>query len=91
MKSHQTVDNYMTSIRDEKEVLSDPNKNLSASEIRLGKGKAIKRLTKTEKSHEKILLGDLYQDKEFLRFSYVIVINYNCKKCITLKVCLQTS
>ena len=67
MLEYGSVDNYMASIKDEKEVLSDPNKNLTPSEIRLGKGKTIKKLSKTEKCHEKILLGDLYRDKEFLR------------------------
>lgn len=50
-----------------KEMLSDPNKNLTPAEIRLGKGQKIKTLTKKENKHEKILLGDLYRDKEFLR------------------------
>ena len=49
-------------------MLSDPNKNLTPSEIRLGKGQKIKTLTKKENIHEKILLGDLYRDKEFLRY-----------------------
>ena len=67
MSQYGKVDNYLTSIKDEKEVLSNPNKNLSEQEIRLGKGKTVKKLTKKEKSDEKILLGDLYQDKQFLR------------------------
>ena len=67
MRDHGTVDNYILSTKDEKEVLSDPNKNLTVSEIRLGKGKTVKMLTKTENVHEKIFLGDLYKDKEFLR------------------------
>ena len=49
-----------------KEMLSDPNKNLTPAEIRLGKGQKIKTLSKKENKHEKILLGDLYRDKEFL-------------------------
>ena len=52
-----------------KEMLSDPNKNLTPAEIRLGKGQKIKTLSKKENKHEKILLGDLYRDKEFLRWS----------------------
>ena len=67
MSQYGKVDNYLTSIKDEKEVLSNPNKNLSEQQIRLGKGKTVKKLTKKEKSDEKILLGDLYQDKQFLR------------------------
>ena len=67
ISDHGTVDNYIASTKDEKEVLSDPNKNLTVSEIRLGKGKTVKMLTKTETCHEKIFLGDLYKDKEFLR------------------------
>lgn len=67
ISQYGSVDNFMSSIKDERELLSDPNKSLSASEIRLGKGKTVKKLTRKEKSHEKILLGDLYQDKEFLR------------------------
>jgi len=59
---HGTVDHYLNTIKDDKEVLSDPNKNLSEQEIRLGKGKTVKKLTRTEKYHEKILLGDLYRD-----------------------------
>ena len=50
-------------------MLSDPNKNLTPAEIRLGKGQKIKTLTKKENKHEKILLGDLYRDKEFLRWN----------------------
>ena len=50
-------------------MLSDPNKNLTPAEIRLGKGQKIKTLSKKENKHEKILLGDLYRDKEFLRWS----------------------
>lgn len=69
ISQYGSVDNFMSSIKDERELLSDPNKSLSASEIRLGKGKTVKKLTRKEKSHEKILLGDLYQDKEFLRLS----------------------
>ena len=67
ISQYGNVDNFMSSIKGERELLSDPNKSLSASEIRLGKGKTVKKLTRKEKSHEKILLGDLYQDKEFLR------------------------
>ena len=58
----------MDSIKDHKEVLSDPNKHLSAAEIRLGRGLEVKTLSKLENKHEKILLGDLYTDKEFLRY-----------------------
>ena len=50
------------------QTLSDPNKDLTPAEIRLGKGQKTKKLTKTENRHEKILLGDLYADKEFLRY-----------------------
>lgn len=67
MVDHGSVDDYIASTMEEKEVLSDPNKNLTVSEIRLGKGKSVKMLTKTENFHEKIFLGDLYKDKEFLR------------------------
>ena len=45
-------------------MLSDPNKNLTPAEIRLGKGTQIKTLTKTEEKHEKILLENLYKDKD---------------------------
>ena len=62
-----SVDAYLESIKDQKEMLSDPNKNLTPAEIRLGKGTQIKTLTKTEEKHEKILLGSLYKDKQFLR------------------------
>ena len=65
--THGDVDTYIKSIKDYKEVLSDPNKHLSPAEIRLGKGLPIKVLSKKENCHEKILLGDLYEDKEFLR------------------------
>ena len=75
--------------QDQKEVLSDPNKNLSASDIRLGKGKTVKRLTRTEKYHDKILLGDLHQDKEFLR-SYNSLFNTKLQAMHNFKVCLQT-
>ena len=71
---HGSVDGYLDSIKDHKEVLSDPNKHLSLAEIRLGKGQEIKILTKKEDKHERILLGDLYTDKEFLRFIYPIFI-----------------
>ena len=67
IREFSTVDNYLESISAEKEMLSDPNKNLSAAEIRLGKGKRVKTLTKSEEADEKILLGDLYTDKQFLR------------------------
>ena len=72
---HGTVDHYLNTIKDDKEVLSDPNKNLSEQEIRLGKGKTVKKLTRTEKYHEKILLGDLYRDKQFLRW-WLLFLNY---------------
>ena len=62
-----SVDAYLESIKDQKEMLADPNKNLTPAEIRLGKGTQIKTLTKTEEKHEKILLGSLYKDKQFLR------------------------
>ena len=62
-----SVDNFLESIKDRKEMLSDPNKNLTPAEIRLGKGTKAKTLTKTEEKHEKILLGSLYRDKQFLR------------------------
>ena len=39
---HSSVDAYMESIKDYKEVLTDPNQFLSPSELRLGKGRAIK-------------------------------------------------
>ena len=62
-------DFILTDLRTLKEMLSDPNKNLTPAEIRLGKGQKIKTLSKKENKHEKILLGDLYRDKEFLRWS----------------------
>ena len=67
INEHGDADAYIESIKDYKEVLSDPNKDLSATEIRLGKGLPVKTLSKKENNHEKILLGDLYKDKEFLR------------------------
>ena len=42
MESHGSVEDYMESIKGCKEVLTDPNQFLSASELRLGKGKPIK-------------------------------------------------
>ena len=48
-------------------MLSDPNQHLTNTEIRLGKGVPIKVLSKKENHDEKILLGDMYTDKEFLR------------------------
>ena len=63
------------------QTLSDPNKDLTPAEIRLGKGQKTKKLTKTENRHEKILLGDLYADKEFLRYIYMHwakVTRYKC-------------
>ena len=54
-------------------MLSDPNKNLTPAEIRLGKGQKIKTLTKKENKHEKILLGNLYRDKEFLRWTSLLL------------------
>ena len=67
ISKHCTVQNYLDSIKDAKEVLTDPNKDLTAAEIRLGMGKNKKVLNKKEKQDEKILLGNLYKDKEFLR------------------------
>ena len=67
MIQHKSVEQYLESIKDFKEQLSNPNEGLSKTEIRLGKGKDKKVLSKTENSHEKILLGDHYKDKEFLR------------------------
>lgn len=75
MVDHGSVDDYIASTMEEKEVLSDPNKNLTVSEIRLGKGKSVKMLTKTENFHEKIFLGDLYKDKEFLRWAEIVKNN----------------
>ena len=43
ISQYGSVDNFMSSIKDERELLSDPNKSLSASEIRLGKGKTVKK------------------------------------------------
>ena len=57
--------------------LSDPNKDLTPAEIRLGKGQKTKKLTKTENRHEKILLGDLYADKEFLRYIHWAKVTRN--------------
>jgi len=66
--THGDVDAYIESIKDYKEVLSDPNKHLSGTDIRMGKGIPIKVLSKKENYHEKLLLGNLYEDKEFLRY-----------------------
>ena len=84
MVDHGSVDDYIASTMQDKEVLSDPNKNLTVSEIRLGKGKSVKMLTKTENFHEKIFLGDLYKDKEFLRSVDLIVKNNISKELQTL-------
>ena len=59
------------------QTLSDPNKDLTPAEIRLGKGQKTKKLTKTENRHEKILLGDLYADKEFLRYIHWAKVTRN--------------
>jgi hypothetical protein len=79
---HRSVGAYMESIKDYKEVLTGPNQFLSPSELRLGKGRAIKVrlvkqvnnhkvhcqvLTEEEHKHEQIFLGDLYEDKVFYR------------------------
>ena len=42
MGEHSSVDAYMESIKDYKEVLTDPNQFLSPAELRLGKGRTIK-------------------------------------------------
>ena len=39
---HSSVDAYINSIKDFKEVLTDPNQFLSASDLRLGKGRPVK-------------------------------------------------
>ena len=81
LEKHGSMQKYMESIKDDKEVLTDPNKSkflsqtsfsvkcfedLSASEIRLGKGKEKKVMTEKEMSDERILLGNLYKDKGYL-------------------------
>lgn len=68
VSKHSTVESFLDSIKDAKEVLTDPNKDLTLAEIRLGMGKDKKILNKKEKQDEKILLGNLYKDKEFLRY-----------------------
>ena len=83
LEEHSSVNAYVESIKDYKEVLTDPNQFLSASELRLGKGRTVKVrlsnkkklqpiilqvLSEEEHKHEKILLGDMYDDKEFLRW-----------------------
>ena len=40
--SHDSVDTYLNSIKDFKEVLTDPNLGLSAADLRLGKAKPVK-------------------------------------------------
>ena len=42
VEHHNGVDAYMESIRDYKEVLTDPNQFLSAADIRLGRGQTVK-------------------------------------------------
>ena len=68
ISTHGNVDAYIESIKDFKEVLSDPNKHLTETEKRMGKGLPLKVLSKKENYHEKLLLGDMYKDKEFLRY-----------------------
>ena len=41
LAEHSSVDLYMESIKDHKEVLTDPNQFLSPSEVRLGKGRSM--------------------------------------------------
>ena len=42
LRQHHSVDAYIESIKDFKEVLTDPNQFLSPSELRLGKGRPVK-------------------------------------------------
>ena len=67
MKEYDSVEKYLSSVRDYKEQLSDPNAGLSQTEIRLGKEVKVKVLSQEEKKDEKVLLGYVYNDKEFLR------------------------
>ena len=55
-------------------MLSDPNQHLTNTEIRLGKGVPTKVLSKQENRDEKILLGDMYTDKEFLRWKWLFEV-----------------
>ena len=42
LEKHKSVDAYVESIKDFKEVLTDPNQFLSAADLRLGRGKPVK-------------------------------------------------
>jgi hypothetical protein len=61
------VHRYLDSVKDFKETLTDPNKGLSVAELRLGKRVPYKVCSEEEKNDEKVLLGNIYKDKEFLR------------------------
>ena len=68
--NHGHVDKYIESIKNYKETLSDPNKHLTAAEKRIGRCLPMKILSKKEQQHEKILLGEFYEDEQFLRSVY---------------------
>ncbi|XP_023342714.1 tetratricopeptide repeat protein 25 [Eurytemora carolleeae] len=70
IEDYNSVDNYLNSVSDETEVLTDPNKNLSEKEKRTKKPIPIKVLSSQEKKDEKNLLGTSYSDKEFLKKVY---------------------
>ena len=42
LEQHGSVNAYVESIKDYKEVLSDPNVLLTATDLRLGKGRVVK-------------------------------------------------
>jgi hypothetical protein len=70
IEKHREVDKFLELQEELTEQLKDPNKDLTTTDIIMGRGKPVKVMTSNEQRDDRTLLGSMYTDKQFLRSEY---------------------